>query len=137
MEKYKTLATCSNMEFIRQCGKVAAILAPMISQFQKVASANKLKLTGEETVEEATKLKQENNMRVATSLIQTILVENAEKAIELCGVMCFLTDDEIEQAKQGTDRTVIFEAIGSLSDPNVSDFFTAVLQSLSPCTTKQ
>lgn len=123
----KTLANCNNIEFLQQTYKISTAVKEYLEETKILEVRNNIpeavkKLASEEKKEAMKKVAADNIFE----MVRIALEENAEKTLEILGLICFTDDKESVKA----DRKIMTEAVSALCDENVLDFFLSLMQSV-------
>ncbi len=133
----KNLANCTNVEFLVQTNRIRKQVAEWLSitNVLKIRKhrATLIEITDNMSAEEKAKAEAENEKRVNAQLKQNLsdmidacLETNAEKTVELLGLMCFLTPEE---AKNEKPFFLIRNFLDMFNDKDVMGFFSSLMQS--------
>lgn len=122
----KTLANCDNIEFLQQTYKIADAVKAYITETKILEIRKRIPdttgMNADEKKEAIKKAASENLLE----MIKTALNDNAEETVRILGLICFTEDEKSLK----TDRKIMTEAVGALSNENVLDFFISLLQSI-------
>lgn len=134
----KNLANCTNVEFLVQTNKIRKqaaswIKATDIFNIRKKLPAGMIQIT-ESMTEEEKKAATANNDKLVeaqwkqniSDMLDAALEKNAEKTVELLGMMCFLTPEETAEAKPFFLIRNFWEMF---SDKDVMAFFISLMRS--------
>lgn len=122
----KTLANCTPVEFLKQTNKIRHEVENLIvdTGIKDILKRQPV-LTGKETREEKEEKIRKQNVENLNRILDVLMDANAEKTVEVLGLMCFMSHDEVLQ----TTMPVLFEPVLSmLNDVHVVDFFTSLLK---------
>ena len=133
----KNLANCTNVEFLVQTNKIRKQVADWLklTDVLKIRKKQPVLLDIPEGLdpEEAARREAENANRKAAQIKQNLsdmidacLEKNAEKTVELLGLMCFLTPEEAMEAKP---FFLIRNFLDMFNDKDVMGFFSSLIQS--------
>lgn len=118
----KTLANCTLAEFLRQTNKIRHAVADFYELCDFGTIMKRIpELTGEETEEELAEKNRKQAKQNLSDVLDTCLDTNAEKTVEIIGLMCFKDADEAAAMDAGDFLDVAFSL---LSSQRVIDFFT-------------
>lgn len=99
MKEIKTLANCTNVEFLRQANKIRKAVA---EYFKKTQILDKKKFKSIDEV------------------LDAMLDENAEETVKILGLMCFTEGKEVDELSP-TD--LLTSALDMLADERTMSFF--------------
>ena len=134
----KNLANCTNVEFLVQTNKIRKQVASWIKltdilNIRKKRPEGLTKITESMTDEEKKAAEAKNAPLIEAQWKQNIsdmldaaLEKNAEKTVELLGLMCFLTPEE---TKEASPFFLIRNFWEMFSDKDVMAFFTSLMRS--------
>lgn len=133
----KNLANCTNVEFLVQTNRIRKQVAEWLklTDVLKIRkhTATLIEITDKMSPEEKAEAEAENAKRTEAQVKQNLsdmldaaLEKNAEKTVELLGLMCFLTPEETKEVKPFYLINNFFEMF---SDREVMDFFSSLMQS--------
>lgn len=118
----KTLANCTLPEFLRQTNKIRHAVSDFYQECDFGGIMKRIPtLTGEETAEERREKINAQSKQNLSDVLDVCLDTNAEKTVEIVGLMCFKTAEEAAQMDAGEFLDVAFSLLGS---QRVIDFFT-------------
>lgn len=123
----KTLATCTLPEFLRQANKIRHAVSDFydMCDFGSIIK-RKPELTGQETEEElADKIRKQSKQNLS-DILDVCLDTNAEKTVEIVGLMCFKSPEE---AAEMSSTEFLGATLELLSNEDVVSFFTSVANS--------
>jgi hypothetical protein len=120
----KTLANCSNMEFIAKANEIKGD----VENFLRVTKINDIRkevapLTGKETDEEKEKIIKDFNHSKWDRIFKACMTEHTELTYDLVAKMCFSTREEIEALSPWEFQLT---AVILLGDSRINDFFTGL-----------
>ena len=123
----KTLATCTLPEFLRQTNKIRHAVADFYDtcDFGGIMK-RKPELTGQETDEELAEKIRKQSKQNLSDLLDVCLDTNAEKTVEIVGLMCF---KNAQEAAEMSSTEFLGAALELLSNEDVVSFFTSVANS--------
>lgn len=125
--RMKTLATCTLPEFLRQTNKIRHAVADFYEECDFGAIMKRIpELTGEETEGELAEKNRKQAKQNLSDVLDVCLDTNAEKTVEIVGLMCFKTAAEASYMTSTEFFNVVFELLGS---EEVVSFFTSVANS--------
>ena len=133
----KNLANCTNVEFLVQTNRIRKQVAEWLklTDVMKIRkhTATLIDITDDMTPEEKAKAEAENAERIEkqvkknlSDMLDAALEKNAEKTVELLGLMCFLTPEETKEAKPFYLINNFFEMF---NDQEVLGFFSSLMKS--------
>lgn len=133
----KTLANCSNVEFLRQCNKIRHQVQDWLKDTGvleiRKRTCDLVEIKDTMTDAERIKAETENELRVQaqakkniSDMLDAALDANAEKTLELLGLMCFLTPEETEKEKP---FKLLNAFADMLNDEDVVGFFSSLMKS--------
>lgn len=119
---FKTLADCSNLEFVQKANEIKGD----VEKFLRATKINEIRreiapLTGKESDEEKEQIIKAFNRQKWDRIFKRCMVEHADLTYNLIAKMCFTTREEIEQMPPWEFQAT---AIILLGDRRVNDFFT-------------
>lgn len=117
----KTLANCSISEFIRQAYKIKKVVEELYKVSGIAEIRKKLPDIKDKTEEEAAELLREQSMKNISEILDACLGANAEKTVELIGLICFKEGEEVETL---TPADVLDVALEVLNSERVLSFFS-------------
>lgn len=121
-EPMKTLANCSNLEFIKKANEIktdveAFLKATKIMDIRRET----VELTGKETEEEKAAKKKAFNHDKWNRIFKRCMAEHTDMTYDIVAKMCFSSREEIEQLEPWEFQMM---AILLLGDKRINDFFT-------------
>ncbi|MBR0340743.1 MAG: hypothetical protein IJH64_00560 [Oscillospiraceae bacterium] len=123
----KTLANCTLAEFIRQTNKIRHAVADYYADCDLGGiMKRKPELTGSESEEELAEKIRKQSKQNLSDLLDACLDTNAERTVEIVGLMCFKTAEESAKMDVNEFFDVVFDLIGS---ERVVSFFTKMVSS--------
>lgn len=123
----KTLANCTLAEFLRQTNKIRHAVADFYEScdFGEIMKRKPV-LTGNETEAElADKIRKQSKQNLS-DILDVCLDTNAEKTVEIVGLMCFKSPEE---AAKMSSTEFLGATLELLSNEDVVSFFTSVANS--------
>jgi hypothetical protein len=125
--KHKTLANCSLIEFLRQANKIRKDVAGYFDDcgFVEIL-ARKPEFPMGATAEEMEKIARAHRRAQIDEILDICLETNAEKTVEIIGLMCFMTKEEAMETKVNIMLGLALELISS---EEVVDFFSKMVRS--------
>lgn len=126
----KTLANCTPVEFLRQTNKIRHAVSDLfgaagIQEIRKRLPA----FSGSETVEERKAMLDKQGRENFSDILDALMDVNAEATVELLGLMCFQTPEEMAE-KPGIDYLVpVMELLKSEPVRDFLSMFMGLAQS--------
>lgn len=133
----KNLTNCSNVEFLRQCNKIRHQVQGWLKETGvleiRKRTCELVPVTDNMTEAERIKADVENELRIKSQakrnisdMLDAAMDVNAEKTLELVGLMCFLTPEETSKVKA---FKLLREFAEMLNDEDVMGFFSSLMRS--------
>ena len=125
--KQKTLANCTTIEFLRQANKIRKAVSGYFDDcgFRDIL-ARKPEFPMGATAEEMEKIARAHRRAQIDEILDICLETNAEKTVEIIGLMCFMTKEEAENTKV---NLLLSFALELISSEEVVDFFSKMVRS--------
>lgn len=122
MANTKTLANCTLAEFLRQTNKIRHAVSDF---YEEVGIGDIMKripaIPEGATEDEKSAIIKKQSKQNISDILDACLDTNAEKTVEIVGLMCFKTAEEAATMDTGEFLDVAFDLIGS---ERVVSFFT-------------
>lgn len=133
----KNLSNCSNVEFLKQCNKIRHQVQSWLKDTGvleiRKRTCELVPVTDNMTDADRIKAETENELRIQaqakrniSDMLDVALDKNAEKTLELVGLMCFLTPEETSKTKA---FKLLREFAEMLNDEDVLGFFSSLMKS--------
>jgi hypothetical protein len=125
--KQKTLANCTTIEFLRQANKIRKAVGNYYDECDfKSILGRKPDFPFNSTVEQKEEIASKFRREQIDEILDICLDANAEKTVEIIGLMCFMTKEEAESTKA---NILLGLALELISSQEVVDFFSKMVQS--------
>ena len=126
-QKQKTLANCTTIEFLRQANKIRKAVGNYYDECDfKSILGRKPDFPFNSTVEQKEEIARKFRRDQLDEILDICLDANAEKTVEIIGLMCFMTKEEAENTKA---NILLGLALELISSQEVVDFFSKMVQS--------
>lgn len=121
MEELKTLANCSNVEFMRQANKIRKAVSKYLKD-TKVLDIAKIRtiIPEDATDEKKRELAKEQYFKNVSDILDSVLDENAEATVAILGLMCFKEGKEVDEL---SPADLLTAALDMLANERVMSFF--------------
>lgn len=123
----KTLANCTTAEFLRQSNKIRNAVSDFLKETNILEiRKNMPEITESMTAEEKNAAYKEQARKNISDMLDCALDENAEKAVEVLGLMCF---KEGKEAQELDVVDILDVALELFTSERVLNFFTRLMKS--------
>lgn len=123
----KTLANCTTAEFLRQSNKIRNAVSDFLKETNILEiRKNMPEITESMTAEEKNAAYKEQARKNISDMLDCALDENAEKTVEVLGLMCF---KEGKEAQELDVVDILDVSLELFTSERVLNFFTRLMKS--------